>query len=164
MQELINFIKSKCSQEEIQEIVNELSTKDKDETQENNIPKTWEEYCDTLTEGYIINASSNINKVCCFGLDDDKNKNVLPTREMAESFLAYMQIMSLRQAWIGDLELNWELEGASKCKFCIVFVENSPKIEIYYSCHKPLSFPTNKMAEDFLECFRPLIEQAKLLI
>lgn len=163
MQELINFIKSKCTQEEIQEIVNELSTKE--EIQENNIPKTWEEYFETVTEGYYINGSSDIDEVCRSELYyANQNKNVLPTREMTESFLAFMQLMSLRQAWIGDWEPNWELEGASKTKFCIVFVENSPKIEIYYTCHKSLSFPTNKMAEDFLNCFKHLIEQAKLLI
>lgn len=110
MQELINFIKSKCSQEEIQEIVNELSTKDRVELQENNIPKTWEEYCDTVTEGYYIDIDTKIYPVSYEdgGADIIESRNLLPTRELTEAFLAFMQLMSLRQAWIGDWKSNWE--------------------------------------------------------
>lgn len=46
MEELIKFIKNKCSREEIRELVKELSTKE--EPKENDVPKTWEEYVETL--------------------------------------------------------------------------------------------------------------------
>lgn len=161
MQELINFIKSKCTQEEIQEIVNELSTKDKGETQENNIPKTWEAYCNTITEGYFINASSNINKVCCFELDADKNKNLLPTKELASAFLAMMQLMSLRQAWIKDWKPDWRDDNL---KWTIYFNRDNVDVSNNTIIHRSLSFPTEEMAKQFVECFKSLIEQAKVLI
>lgn len=58
MKELIEFIKSKCSQEEIQELVKELSVKE--ETKENDVPKSWKEYCNKLKEGYYIDIDSEI--------------------------------------------------------------------------------------------------------
>lgn len=160
MKRLADFIKNTCSQELIQELVKELSVKE--ETKKTDVPRTWEEYDGTLTEGYIINASFNINKVCCFELDADKNKNVLPTREMAESFLAMMQLMSLRKAWVKDWEPCWE--DVDTPKYCIFFVQN--KFVIFNNCTaaRTLSFPSKKMAEDFMECFISLIEQAKVLI
>lgn len=89
-------------------------------------------------------------------------KNVLPTEEIAEAFLAMMQLMSLRQAWIKDWEPNWE--DHTQCKYCIVFETNSPEIDRFFTCNKTLAFPTEEMAKDFLECFKSLIEQAKVLI
>lgn len=164
MKELIKFIKSKCSQEEIEDLVKELSTKE--ETKEASVPRTWEEYCSTITEGYYIDAHSNIDDTCGFELVDvNENKNVLPTKELAEAFLAMMQLMSLRQAWLKQWH-GWEpdWESATDYKYCIVLVENSPKIDKFWSCNKTLSFPTIDMAKDFLECFKDLIGKAKVLI
>lgn len=161
MKELVDFIKNKCSQEEIAELVKELSVKE--ETKKTDVPKTWKEYGNGLTEGYYINASSDIDEACCSELyDADQNKNVLPTREMAYAFLAMMQLMSLRQAWIDDWEPNWY--DAAENKYCIVITENSPKIDVCWACNRTLSFPTNEMAEDFLNCFGSLIVTAKILI
>lgn len=161
MKELVDFIKNKCSQEEIQELVKELSAKE--ETKENDVPKTWEEYCDTLTEGYYINASSDIDEVCCSELyDANQNKNVLPTRELTEAFLVFMQLMSLRQAWVKDWKPDW-LDGYEE-KYCIVFYANKLIVNRTWSCHEVLSFPTTEMAEDFLKCFKDLIKKAKPLI
>lgn len=148
MEELIKFIKSKCSQEEIGELVKELSTKE--EPKKNDVPRTWEEYCSTIKKGYYIDTHSNIyNAIYNQGeADFDMARNVLPTKEMAEAFLAMMQLMSLRQAWIKDWKPEWNDETTYK----------------FRSCHKVFSFPTEEMAEDFLKCFKDLIEKAKILI
>lgn len=162
MKELVDFIKSKCSQEEIGELVKELSVKE--ETKENDIPRTWEEYCKNLSKGYFINSYSEIDfiKYSPTVEDSDEAKNLLPTRELTEAFLAMMQLMSLRQAWIKSWKPDWNDETIYK--YCIVFVENSPKVDKFWYNHKVLSFPIQEIAEDFLECFRDLIEKAKLLI
>lgn len=162
MKELVEFIKNKCSQEEIQKLIKELSVKD--ETKENNVPRTWEEYCSTITKGYYIDTHSNINNAAYNqgAADFDKAKNVLPTEELAEAFLAMMQLMSLRQAWIKDWEPDWENEN--ECKYCITIVENFLKISTYWSACRSLSFPTEEMAQDFLHCFKDLIKKAKVLI
>ena len=107
MEELIKFIKSKCSQEEIRELVKKLSTKE--EPKENDVPRTWEEYVETLKKGYFIDWDSSISEV---SLSDGggivSSRNLLPTKEMAEAFLAMMQLMSLREAWIGSWKPDWE--------------------------------------------------------
>lgn len=161
MKELVEFIKNKCSQEEIEEIIKELSVKE--ETKENDVPRTWEEYCDTVTEGYYINASANINKTTYFDLDDtNRNKNILPTKELAEAFLAMMQLMSLRQAWIGEWKPDYKDETIPK--YCIILSSDVFYIDVLWTRHKVLSFPTQIMAEEFLKCFKSLIEKAKVLI
>lgn len=160
MKELIKFIKSKCSQEEIEDIVKELSTKE--ETKEASVPRTWEEYCSTITEGYYIDAHSNIDDTCGFELVDvNENKNVLPTKELASAFLAMMQLMSLRQAWIKDWKPDWRDDNL---KWTIYFNRDNVNISNNTIMHRVLSFPTEKMAKDFSICFNNLIEKAKVLI
>lgn len=161
MKELVEFIKNKCSQEEIQELVKELSVKE--ETKETGVPRTLKAYHALVTgkAGYFISKTSEIaDAIYVNNLENDRN--VLPTKELAEAFLAMMQLMSLRQAWIKNWEPDWDDE--TKYKYCIVFVENSPKLDKFWSCNKALSFPTNDMAEEFLKCFKDLIEKAKVLI
>lgn len=161
MEELIKFIKSKCSREEIRELVKELSTKE--EPKENDVPRTWEEYIKSCrdTKGYYIDIFSDIRTTNDF-TNADERRNTLPTKELAEAFLAMMQLMSLRQAWIKSWKPDWNDETIYK--YCIVFVENSPKIDKFWYCHKVLSFPTKEMAGDFFECFKDLVEKAKILL
>ena len=75
-----------------------------------------------------------------------------------------MQLMSLRQAWIGDWKPNWndhtQLKAAIRCKDCSGFLV----IAFKDLASRPLSFPTVKMAEEFLNCFKDLLETAKSLI
>lgn len=161
MKELVDFIKNKCSQEEIQELVKELSAKE--ETKENDVPTSWEDYIKSCrhTTKFYIDTFSVITPKWNF-TNADENKNTLPSKELAEAFLVMMQLMSLRQAWIKNWEPNWEDE--SEYKYCIAFARNSFEVLMLSSTQKNLSFPTEKMAEDFLECFRDLINKSKILI
>lgn len=162
MKELVDFIKNKCSQEEIAKLVKELSAKE--ETKENDVPKSWEEYCKNLNQGYYLNSDSEIDFVEYSSTvkNSDYAKNMLPTKELAEAFLAFMQLMSLRQAWIGDWEPDWN--DISIPKYGIVFEQYEFQVDIRWSEAHNLSFPTKEMAQDFLDCFRDLIEKAKVLI
>lgn len=162
MKELVEFIKSKCSQEEIGELVKELSVKE--ETKENDVPRTWEEYCKNLKQGYYINSYCEIDFIEYSSTVDesDRAENVLPTKKLAEAFLAMMQLMSLRQAWVKDWKPDWK--DINIPKYGIVFEECEFQIDIRWGEAHHLSFPTKEMAQDFLECFRGLIEKSKALI
>ena len=90
------------------------------------------------------------------------DKNLLPSKELAEAFLAMMQLMSLRQAWIGDWKPNWE--NVTEDKFPIISEDNQLSINMLSSVSHPISFPTYEMAKEFLNCFKDLLEQAKILL
>ena len=49
----------------------------------------------------------------------------VPTKELAEAFLAMMQLMSLRQAWIGD----WKPDYKDSTNWCIVFRMGELEVE-----------------------------------
>lgn len=127
-----------------------------------NEPKTWEEYCkNTELKGkWFINDVSDICQVrirtndtfnCAF------DKAYMYSKEEAEAFLALMQLRLLRKAWVGERESDWQ-NG-----YCIAIYQN--EISTFKDCiNSALSFPTEEIAKEFLECFRDLIEQAKILL
>ena len=162
MRRVIEYLKERCSQEEIAELVKELSAKE--ETKANDVPRTWEEYVNIITNVYYIDKTSEIKtESYSRGIaDSNYDRNTLPTKELAESFLAMMQLMSLRKAWIKDWEPDWKDINISK--YGIVFEECEFQIDIRWGEAHHLSFPTKEMAQDFLNCFKDLIEKAKVLI
>lgn len=68
-----------------------------------------------------------------------------------------MQLMSLRQAWIGD----WESHNPG---FLIMLDTKRNIIVSRGFCYGPLTFPTKEMAVDFMNTFKYLLEVAKPLI
>ena len=73
-----------------------------------------------------------------------------------------MQLMSLRQVWVGDWKPDWS--DSNKHKWCIINDINRLVIGLYGGSSRSLSFPTEEMAEDFMNCFKDLLEVAKPLI
>ena len=132
------------------------------------LPKTWEEFCEQnevkKTE-YYLNVSSCIEETSHGKRNKTSDKNLLPNRKAAEQHLALMQLHQLRdcyrQGWIPD----WEDDSF---KYTIVqdIFNKDKKYSIKYYCYTSyfLSFPTYKLAEEFLTNFRELIEQAGDLI
>lgn len=127
-------------------------------------PRSWEEYCNNLKGEfyYIRDDRDSIGKsFTCTGVVS-AYKNYVPSKELAEAFLAMMQLMSLRQAWIGDWEPDWKLPTA---KYCI-FRDGTSRIAAgtTYCAARSLSFPTKEMAEYFIDCFKDLLNTARSLI
>ena len=136
------------------------------------LPKTWKEFCNmkSLNESEVyINDSSE-----CIKIEDDgitrrpcEDRNVLPSIKAAEVHLVLMQLHQLRncyrQGWVPDYSDYFN-------KFCITSYFN------FYSCkynykiisHTKfpcfLSFQSKEIAEEFLNNFKDLIEQAGDLI
>jgi hypothetical protein len=125
-------------------------------------PRSWEEYCKqhntTVTECYFLDNEANVRT---FGwhpsVPSDCYRNTLPSKELAEAFLAMMQIMSLRQAWIGD----WNSNRLGNAIMLDVARNIIVSHDIY---HKALTFPDRNMAVDFMNTFKDLLEIAKPLI
>ena len=132
----------------------------------NTKPRSWKEYYEqqiaNKKHGYYIDDEdcSSVSVVWNELAEVNKWKNVLPSEELAEAFLAMMQLMSLRQAWIGDWEPDWK----DSTNWCIIFRMGVLEVDFFnYTAH-PLSFQTEEIAEDFMNCFKDLLEIAKPLI
>lgn len=149
-----------------------LSAFTEDEILIHALPKTWEEFCNNhdirygedsyigaYSDIYSYNSSIRRSRV--------SDKNLLPSRKAAEQHLALMQLHQLRdcyrQGWIPDLE-------DESFKYCIEGYYNSNIRSIKYRVVNLsytstfLSFPTNELAEEFLNNFRDLIVKAGDLI
>ena len=134
------------------------------------LPKTWEEFCEQNNikkSEYYLDATS-----CIILIPDGKrcsssDRNLLRSKEAAEQHLALMQLHQLRdcyrQGWIPDLE-------DESTKYCIGRYYDSDTRSIKHKVVSLsrtstfLSFPTNKLAEEFLTNFHDLIKQVGDLI
>lgn len=128
-------------------------------------PKSWEEYCKNFKGQYYYIQDNRDNIDTSFTPNGliSAYKNYVPSKELAEAFLAMMQLISLRQAWIGDWKPDWSNEYTDK--YCIIG-KNYCNFEIYTlsRCRYALSFPTREMAIDFMNCFKDLLNVARPLI
>ena len=130
-------------------------------------PRSWEEFCKKYPlkpgEAYIdLNSGINVANCKC-SRNVSESKNWCTSKEEAEAFLALMQLRQLRKAWIGD----WEQPNSNYLTAAILYSVNKQKVIVdcgNYWISKVLSFPTKKIAEEFLECFKNLCETAKILL
>lgn len=136
-----------------------------------NIPcvKSWEEFCKKYNRKneYFINQFSEVTSVsdfCNYPRDSKIDKNLFATKEDASVFLAFIQLKRLRDQWWEALDWKPNYTNHMGIKYTIILVENKIVIDHTYVTGTFLVFPTEEIAEDFLNCFIDLIEKAKELI
>ena len=134
-------------------------------------PRSWKEYLELNTGfdgcGILWNNGSGIQAT---GLHH-RGKAIVPNKYGAP-FIAMMQLMSLREEWIHiwsieeGLIKDWESDWNSFAilKWDIIYLQNRFCILSTCDFSQPLSFPTEEMAIDFMNCFEDLLEIAKPLI
>lgn len=134
----------------------------KEYEKQNNLPKTWEEFCKRnimgdkkfcLSNGVIIGTGVSQNIV--------RDATLIESAEEAQAFRALMQLRQLRKVYIRGWKPNWESAYAKK--YCINLVRNNFKIDTYWEAAHILSFPTYELAEQFLNNFKDLLELIKPL-
>ena len=84
------------------------------------------------------------------------------TPHEAKALAVFSKLLKLRRDWIGEWDPDWTVYTA--CKFVIGYVNDSIVVNTRNTTARSLSFPTEQMAREFLETFRDLIEEAKILI
>ena len=138
---------------------------------EPKLPKTWEEFCKNnpiSDKEACIKYNGDINTIQHSRPRDYMlDKNTLPSEQAAKQHLALMQLHQLRdcyrQGWTPNLA-----EESKKYYIERYYNEDTESIKyqvvslFYISTF--LSFPTKELAEEFLNNFRDLIEQAGDLI
>ena len=122
----------------------------------NDKPMSWEEYCE---QNPIKEGECCINRYSkCLELDSrerhaNSDANVM-SKDLCDAFIAYMKLIQLRNAWVKDGDENL-------CR--IVWSPNRGFWRVR-SGHNGLSFSTEAIAEEFINTFKDLLEEAKPLI
>ena len=132
------------------------------------LPKTWGEFCEQNKvkdgECYIGNISSVVEvlKGNCFHRQKIHDINLLPNNKAAEQHLVLMQLHQLRDCYRQGWVPNWNNENEERYSILhntIHYIITDTTI-----ASKFLTFQSVKIAREFLNNFRDLIEQAGDLI
>ena len=128
------------------------------------LPKTWGEFCneyEITSKDHFIGNDSTI----CYWLGtmyrQSTYKNMVPSEKAAKQHLALMQLHQLRDCYRQGWKPNW---NDSSYKYCIDNYRNCYTMHEYQSLKHFLAFQSNEIAEEFLNNFCELIEQAGDLI
>ena len=116
--------------------------------------KRWEHL--GKINGFYINAFSNIKPAFNRSVEIH-NKNLFKTDKQALSSLAYAQLTQLMADVNGDWDADWT--NSIRDRWCIDAQSGELWVEVYDISHCFLAFPTEEIAEEFLENHRELIEQ-----
>ena len=128
----------------------------------NPLPRSWEEFCKNHLKQKHETYIGIFSTIETYGTISDRHhiqdKNICPSEKSAEAHLAMIQLEQLRDCWRQGWKPKMH-ESTYAIKFSVsgLYVYNFVSREF-------LSFPTREMAEEFLKCFRDLIEKAGDLI
>ena len=117
-------------------------------------PRSWEEYDRTIK---LLHVTSEYDKVGVGGTRYDN----FATETEAEAFCALGKLIQLRDAWVGDWKPDWK---KAYNKYTIINARDRIDLNTAIFDSRALAFPTKEMANDFLETFHDLIEEAKMFL
>ena len=120
------------------------------------LPEGWEEYCEqTKNRTYYTYSpynESHVNETAAHGFYGE-----FSTKERAEQFIALGKLLQLRDYWVKHSEFKDAVA---------IYTWNEGVIDTY-KCNTndcALTFPTQEMADKFIECFKDLINEACPLV
>lgn len=126
--------------------------------EKDNKPCSWEEYMLSLkNKAYRSTADYDYRYI----ENGDCPYDAFRTPEELKAFCALGKLIQLRDAWVGDWEPDWK-----KVYNKYTIINDRDRIDLNTAIFDSgaLAFPTKEMANDFLETFRNLIEQAKMFL
>lgn len=142
-----------------------LETFTKEELEQSQLPKTWEEYCEnTYCKGYYLNSSSRIKpftgEVCNTKLQSECDKNTFESIENAEAILALCQLIRLRDEYnehipVADINIY-----PCAIKFDVEYDEYIIIPIVINLQYKSLFvFHNEELAQEFIKNFKPLLDK-----
>ena len=136
----------------------------KEYEKQNELPKTWEEFCkrNPLKIGEcLISPFCEIHITEAIGADRNANedKNYCVSESEAQAFLALKQLRQLRKVYVKDWEPDFKQQYYG-------IISNIHGLDIipYGLTSRSMSFPTKELAKQFLTNFKDLLEIAKPLL
>ena len=129
--------------------------------EKDNRVSSWKE-CKTKYKSNIVYGFHDVLGLERYpGKIDSTHTQITPHE--ARAIAAFSKLLKLRRDWIGEWEPDWDFYSQIN-KYIVVNWGNRLRTEFTKTISRPLSFPTEQMAKEFLETFRDLIEEAKVLI
>ena len=133
------------------------------------LPKTWEEFCEThpLKEGEAwltsLSEVTSIDKekggsLRCVNRDE----HVVPSENYAKAILALCQLIQLRDCYNEGWEPHWSIDLEDK--WCIEIFRGQIDKAVHTVAARVLAFKSANLRDEFLENFKDLIEIAKPLL
>lgn len=130
---------------------------------ENQLPQSWEGL--KTIKGYYIEGSSEILELKnnYVGLSTSANRNVFPTKELAEAALALAQLLQLRDRYNDRWVPDWKNVSI---KYIIYVVEDRLIADYCYITQHVLHFKSEKLRDEFLNApeINKLLQIAKPLL
>lgn len=133
------------------------------------LPKTWEEFRKNNpvkpNECYISTNSDITEVQFAKTLEErivDIDDNLLPSKEYAEAMLALCKLIQLRDCYNDGWEPDWC--NISETKYIIRHLRGRIDLAFGFYDGHILAFKTEELRKTFLNNFKDLIEQAKLLL
>lgn len=122
--------------------------------------RSWDEYIKKYSNKHAYSYNNTA------GIIIRTSNSIYTTEQLtpheAKAIAAFSKLLKLRRDWIGEWEPDWKDMNTS---YGIIWVnKNEVKANTACTISHLLSFPNYKMAQEFLETFRGLIEEAKILI
>lgn len=85
------------------------------------------------------------------------------TENEAIAIKAFSKLLKLRRDWIGDWNPDWS-KTVGERKYGIEVYQNEFFVDSFQQYSNTFTFPTKEMAVEFLETFKNLFEDCKILI
>ena len=127
-----------------------------------NRVRSWEEYCDKMEgkDSYYFNEI--VGKICSAKFKEDFILSEFVDDEDVVAIVAFSKLRKLRKQWIGEWKPDYN--NYNEVKFTIITAENEISKGERYTVSCSMSFPTEEMRDEFFNCFKDLLEQAKTLL
>lgn len=127
-----------------------------------NRVRSWEEYCDKMEgkDSYYFNEI--VGKICSAKFKEDFILSEFVDDEDVVAIVAFSKLRKLRKQWIGEWKPDYN--NYNEVKFTIITAENEISRGERYTVSCSMSFPTEEMRDEFFNCFKDLLEQAKTLL
>lgn len=129
------------------------------------LPKTWEEFCKLYPAqegGAYINNCSRVSQFSSGHKNFLTDKNVLPSEKYAEAMLALCQLIQLRDCYNDGWEPDWE--NSKEYKYTIYSTHGEITVGLHDVVSYVLSFKTRELRDTFFENFKDLLKIAKPLL
>lgn len=123
--------------------------------------RSWDEFIikyDNNTHAYSYNSTAGM----IIHTPHSTYTSEQLTPHEAKALASFSQLIKLRRDWVGEWEPDWNKPYDDK--FIIYGYKNEIRICNSTITSASLSFPSNQLAQEFLETFHDLIEEAKTLI
>jgi hypothetical protein len=121
----------------------------------NELPKKWEDIGDI--KGYYITSNSEISDIIITSTYN--NKNIYPTKELAEASLALIQLLYLRDIYNDGWSYDW-----NNTIYVIVNMNNTAHCIRTSNISSPMMFKSAELRDKFYNNFIDLLEIAKPLL